>query len=111
MLTMNHRQQDDNFLYGTDGFSSPIANPKTNTTADELGYDTLKNVRKILTDALEALGKDYNSFTIARNMLPADRAAVILHETEVRQAVYSILSPTVDTVINAINRVNSTNIK
>lgn len=85
----------------------PDVMPDTERTMpDEMNYDTLRNVGKILQDALDALAKDFNAFKVSPDKTTEEDAKLILRQIEVRQGVYDILAPVVDSVTTAMQVVD-----
>lgn len=71
-------------------------------TADEANYDTIKQIGQDLERELNALYKDFNTFQIAKDMDPDERAKILLHEVEVKQGVYDILVPIIDRIHSSL---------
>lgn len=90
-------------------YRSPVTaqtNPNP-VTRDEEQYDTLKNVFKILEDETARLYTDFNAFTILKDKHPDEKAALLLHDIEVRQGIYDVLAPLVERLGNAIATADS----
>ena len=81
----------------------PTASP---SATDERELSTLQIVRADLSQAIAALNKDFNAFTIGKDKLPAERAQLLLHEVEVRQAVYDIIAPLIDMIDGTVSEIN-----
>lgn len=90
-------------------YRSPVSQLPTTDKAssvDEGNYDTLRAVRQELAQAIDALATDFNAFTIIKDQKPEDRAAILLHEVEVRQAAYDILMPVFEAVNSTMEAVD-----
>lgn len=77
------------------------------TSKDEDQYSTLLNVQKTLAASVEALSKDFNAFDLYTDKPLSTRGTLILHEIEVRQGVFDIVAPLLDSVNDAIKIVDS----
>ena len=96
------RDQDDM------GYRTAIT-PKSSTipvSRDETNYDTLKNVHDIFVETVDGLYKEFNAFDINKKDLPSDRMKKLLHQVEVNQGVYDVLSPLIERMENAMNDAN-----
>lgn len=100
---MPQREQDD-LPYRSPVSQAVNSNP---VTKDEDEHSTLKSVFKILEETTTGLYKDFDAFQLYKDKLPADRAKMLLHDVEVKQAVYEIVAPLVQRVGDAIAAADS----
>lgn len=70
------------------------------TTADENDYTTLKEVRKILSQAIKDLSKDFNT-------LKADDIQALQAQVLGRQTAYDILVPIEEMVKSAVQSIEN----
>lgn len=96
--------QDENVPYRATIASLPAAAPVS--SKDENNYDTLKDVHARLAKSIEDLYTDFNAFEVHKDLLPANRAKMLLHDVEVRQGVYDIVLPLLQTLESALESVN-----
>ena len=96
---------DENIPYRS-AIPDVMADDTTTTTEDEANYNTLIIVRNTFQTSVNNLYKDFNAFTLNKNKLPADRAKLLLHDIEVKQGVYDVLAPLLESVISAVQTVD-----
>lgn len=84
-------------------YLSPATAPTDDKVADndEGDYRTLAEVKKILDEGIENLGKDFNAFDLSK-----DAKMDITAQVAGRQIAYDILVPLQSMVDSAINAVN-----
>jgi len=63
------------------------------TTPDEVNYDTLRIVGKILQEAVDGLYKDFNAFKVSPDKTTLEDAQLMLRQIEVKQSVYDRIDP------------------
>lgn len=98
---------DEDLPYRADVTSLLAGVESKQVTSDEVNYNTLKAVKKVLAEALNDLNKNFNAFSINKEDLPSDRARKLLHQVEVNQDVYDIVAPLYDSVVAAIDIVDN----
>lgn len=91
-------------------YRSPVTDmlvgAKPPTTKDEVDYDTLKAVQDILTQALAAQFKDFNAFKLLEGATTAQKKEDVLLQIAIKQGIYEILVPVVESVVSAVQVVN-----
>lgn len=79
--------------------------PKS-TTPDEINYDTLRSVGKILQAAVDGLYKDFNAFSLLEGTDTTRAARDLYRQVAGKQVAYDILAPVLESVISAITVVD-----
>lgn len=62
-------------------------------TVNEAEYSTLMRVRKMLSDTVDGLSKNFNAFEVLKHEEITTAAVDLLRQVEIKQGVFEILDP------------------
>lgn len=87
---------------------TPIEVPKIGgTSTNEKNYDTLREVKKLIDDALMGLYNDFNAFDVLSDGSDIDVRDKMMRQIAGNQIAYDILAPMKEAIDGAVTKIDN----